>query len=181
MTTNGQTVENPECSCPSAAAIAAGFDVPHAVHCYISLAKDAEAVTDAPVRDLSTSQQNGQRRVLTDPGPETEFCKIRFVPGMENPAIEAYNTDGKPSIIQAGRISGKLIGVREIDTNYGPGTALDLQIQSDNPELSGVVAGSFASSMLKRLIQQVRIGSMIEIVRLRSTDRKHVYEVYVLD
>ena len=53
MTTNGQTVQNPECSCPSGAAIAAGFDVPHKTECYIELAKDAEAVQGVPMRDLS--------------------------------------------------------------------------------------------------------------------------------
>ena len=172
------TAQNPGCTCGAAEF---GLDVPHKEVCYISLAKDAEAVADAPMRDLSASQSNGQRRAIADPGPETEFCKIRFVPGLENLAIEAYNTEGKPSIIQAGRISGKLIGVRDMDTNYGPGTAFDLEIRSDNPELNGVVAGSFASSMLKRMIQQVRIGSNIEIVRIPSAERWHVYEVYVLD
>ena len=169
------TAQNPGCTCGAAEF---GPDVPHKEVCYISLAKDAEAVTDAPVRDLGGT---GRRQAVNDPGPETEFCKIRFVPGLPTPNVEAYNPDGKPSIIQAGAIAGKLIGVRDMDTNYGPGTAFDLEIQSDNPELNGVVAGSFASSMLKRMIQQVRIGSNIEIVRIPSVERWHVYEVYVLD
>ena len=158
--------EQRECNC---GAVRFGPAAAHLPECYVMLAADAEATQGVPVRDLS---QPGERRALVDPGAETEFCKIRFVPGLEHPAIESYNTDGKPSIIQAGRISGKLIGVREIDTNYGPGTAFDLKIQSDNPQLHDVIAGCFASSMLKRLIQQVRIGSNIEIARVPSTDRK---------
>ena len=175
MVTVDSTARDPGCTCGAAEF---GPDVPHKEVCYISLAKDAEAVTDAPVRYLS---QPGERRALVDPGPETEFCKLRFVPGLPEPLIEAYGSEGKPSIIQAGSISGKLVGVRDMDTNYGPGTAFDLEIRSDNPELNGVVAGSFASSMLKRLIQLVRIGTNIEIVRIPSVERWHVYAVYVLD
>ena len=196
MPANEQTPDDAHCSCGAAEVQAKGFDVPHKTECYIELAKDAEAVVDAPVRDLGREQQTitandvatvsaaqltGQRRALVDPGPETEFCKIRFVPGLPTPMIEAYNTEGKPSIVQVGRITGKLLNVREVDTNYGIGTALDLELSDPNNELNKLVVGCFASSMLARLIKQVRVGSTIEIARIPSVERWHVYEVYVLD
>ena len=53
---NAQTVDPNGCTC--GAAEFGRPDVPHKeVHCYISLAKDAEAVVDAPVRDLGASSQ----------------------------------------------------------------------------------------------------------------------------
>ena len=198
------TAIDPGCTCGAANF---GPGAAHMENCYISLAKDAEAVQGVPVRDLAqeaanpTLQRMGQqpgnppapaddlyapapvrgRRALTDPGPETEFCKIRFVPGLPTALIESYNTEGKPSIIQAGRIEGKLLNVREVDTNYGVGTAIDLELASTNQELHKLVVGCFASSMLARLVKQVRIGAFIEIVRIPSAERWHVYEVYVLD
>ena len=135
----------------------------------------------APADDLYPPEPQRRRQAVADPGPETEFCKIRFVPGLPETLIETYNTDGKPSIIQSGRVVGQLINVREIDTNYGPGTALDIKLQDANPEINGIVAGCFASSMLRRMIQKVRVGSNIEIIRVPSVERWHVYEVYVLD
>ena len=207
------TASNPGCTC---GAHNFGPGAAHLENCYISLAKEAEAVQGVPVRDLgrekqtitandvatvSAAQMAGQqpvnppapaddlyvpepqrrRQAVADPGPETEFCKIRFVPGLPETLIETYNTDGKPSIIQAGRVVGELVNVREIDTNYGPGTALDIKLKHENPEINGIVAGCFASSMLRRMIQKVRVGSNIEIIRIPSVERWHVYEVYVLD
>ena len=206
MTTVDSTARDPGCTCGAAEF---GPQAAHKEHCYIMLAKDAEAVTDAPVRDLAqeavaaanaasnaasnpaaapTAQpapqpprQAGERRAVTDPGAETDFCKIRFVPGLPEPLIEAWGTEGRPSIVQAGNITGKLLNVREVDTNFGLGTALDIKLSSRYPDLNDLVVGCFASSMLHRLIRQVRVGSNIEIVRIPDPGRTHVYEVYVLD
>ena len=207
------TAINPGCTCGAAeASIKFEMQVDHQVHCYISLAKEAEAVQGVPVQQVGSNPVNppapadelyapepvnqtitlpsanvpaqppiGGRRALVDPGPETEFCKIRFVPGLPTPLIEAYGSEGKPSIVQCGRISGKLLNVREVDTNYGVGTAIDLELNDPNNELNRLVVGCFASSMLARLIKMVHVGTYIEIVRVPSAEKYHVYEVYVLD
>ena len=190
------TAIDPGCTCGAAeASIKFEMQVDHQVHCYISLKKEADAVEGVQVRQVGSQPVNqpapadelyapataSRRQAVNDPGPETEFCKIRFVPGLPHTLIETYNTDGKPSIIQAGRVVGQLINVREIDTSYGPGTALDIKLQDENPEINGIVAGCFASSMLRRMIQKVRVGSNIEIIRIPSVERWHVYEVYILD
>ena len=186
------TAINPGCTCGAANF---GPGAAHLENCYVMLAKEAEAVQGVPVQQVGSNPVNPPapaddlyapapirgRRALVDPGPETEFCKIRFVPGLPTPLIEAYNTDGKPSIVQCGRISGKLLNVREVDTNYGVGTAIDLELNDPNNELNKLVVGCFASSMLARLIKMVHVGTYIEIVRIPSAERWHVYEVYVLD
>ena len=58
-TANGRTLDNPECSCGASGMMLnfPGSAIPHKVECYIELAKEAEAVTDAPVRQVGASQQ----------------------------------------------------------------------------------------------------------------------------
>ena len=53
------TAINPGCTCGAAeASIKFEMQVDHQVHCYISLAKEAEAVTDVPVRQVGSNPVN---------------------------------------------------------------------------------------------------------------------------
>ena len=90
------TAINPGCTCGAANF---GPGAAHMENCYISLAKEADAVQGVPVRDLAqeavqiaAAQQpvnppapadelyapepQRRRQAVADPGPETEFCKI---------------------------------------------------------------------------------------------------------
>ena len=72
------TVQDPGCTCGAAEF---GPDVPHKEVCYISLAKDAEAVVGAPVRDLGASGGRKRTQVPLPPAEEMEYTRIEWSRG----------------------------------------------------------------------------------------------------
>ena len=198
MTTNGQTVQNPECSCPSGAAIAAGFDVPHKTECYIELAKEAEAVQGVPVRQVGTQPVNPpapaddlyapeptpQRRrtaVPLPPASEMEYTRIDWVEGLPVAQITELHATGVPAMIKAGTIIGKLTNKRDFEGQNGMMYFGDITIESENPELHGIGASFTMPTILKALMDQVALDSNVEIVRKGKIGKAFGFEVYVLD
>ena len=183
MTTNGRTVTDPTCSCGANAVIAQGFDVPHKTECYIELAKDAEAVQDAPVRDLGASQPTGQRKrtqVPLPPAEEMEYTRIEWVEGL-NPQITELHATGVPHIIKTGSMTGKFDNKRSHEGQNGLMYFGDMTIQSDWPEIHDLGASFSMPTILRKLLENVPLGTDIEIIRKGKVGNAFGFEVYVLD
>ena len=82
------TAQDPGCTCGAAEF---GPDVPHKEVCYISLAKDAEAVTDAPVRQVGASERK-RTAIPLPPASEIDFTHIEWVEGLDPQITEIHAT-----------------------------------------------------------------------------------------
>ena len=133
---------------------------------------------------VPNESQPGGRRTLEDPG--SSFTRVRFIEGQGPPQADSYQSDGSVAEIVAGQLECILVGTRIVDTMHGPGMVADIAlIGTGDPELVGIEASFFCSSMLSRLIGQVAAGTEIEITRLADKATKegkaHQYQVDILD
>ena len=189
------TASNPGCTC---GAHSFGPGAAHLEHCYISLAKEAEAVQGVPVRqvgnnpvnppapadDLYASEPTPQRRrtaVPLPPASEMEYSRIEWVEGLPAPQITEIYATGVPAMIKTGTIIGKLTNKRDFEGANGLMYFGDITIESENPDLNGVGASFSMPTILKALMDQVALDSNVEIVRKGKIGKAFGFEVYILD
>ena len=194
------TAINPGCTCGAAeASIKFEMQVDHQVHCYISLAKEAEAVQGVPVRQVGSNPVNPpapadelyapaepapQRRrtaVPLPPASEMEYSRIDWVEGLPVPQITEIYATGVPAMIKTGTIIGKLTNKRDFEGANGLMYFGDITIESENPDLNGVGASFSMPTILKSLMDQVPLDSNVEIVRKGKIGKAFGFEVYILD
>ena len=198
------TAINPGCTC---GAHNFGPGAVHLENCYISLAKEAEAVQGVPVRQVG-SIANGhggirqpenppapadelyapepppQRRrtaVPLPPASEMEYSRIEWVEGLPVAQITEIYATGVPAMIKTGTIIGKLTNKRDFEGANGLMYFGDITIESENPDLNGVGASFSMPTILKALMDQVALDSNVEIVRKGKIGKAFGFEVYVLD
>ena len=204
MPANNQTPENPECSCPSAAAIAAGFDVPHAVHCYISLAKDAEAVQGVPVRDLAQHTYNTEgRKNYTNNGlatgnfppkltfsiaPPDLIVSIRL--DGSNNAINTtlipaeYDTENQATKYEAPAARFRLDAKDEAQGHDGPFPVFHVTLINQDAAFNGKAMDiSTGGANLVGPLATMPLGQTFDVVRTPNTTggRANWYEIYQVD
>ena len=200
MPANEQTISNPECSCPAGPAIAAGFDVPHAVHCYIELAKDAEAVTDAPVRQVGAS---GQRQTYTNNGlatgnfppkltfsiaPPDLIVSIRL--DGSNNAINTtlipaeYDVENNPTKYEVPAARFRLDAKDEAQGHDGPFPVFHVTLINQDAAFNGKAMDiSTGGANLVGPLATMPIGQTFDVVRTPNTTggRANWYEIYQVD
>ena len=190
------TATNPGCTC---GAHNFGPGAAHMENCYISLAKEAEAVEGVPVRQVGTQPVNPpapadelyapaepalQRRrtaVPLPPASEMEYSRIEWVEGLPVAQITEIYATGVPAMIKTGTIIGKLTNKRDFEGSNGLMYFGDITIESENPDLNGVGASFTMPTILKALMDQVPLDSNVEIVRKGKIGKAFGFEVYVLD
>ena len=192
------TAINPGCTCGAANF---GPGAAHMEGCYVLLLKEAEAVTDAPVRQVGTQPVNPsapadelyapepttqRRRTKVEPPPleDQEYTNIMFIPNMRAVEIDAYHPTGLPTIVRAGTLTGELVNRREHEGKKGLMWFCDLKIESKDSHLNGVEGSFIMGTILKQLLENVPLGTTVEISRKSdggSNGKLHMYEVYVLD
>ena len=170
------TAQDPGCTCGAAEF---GPDVPHKEVCYISLAKDAEAVQGAPVRDLGASGRK-RTQVPLPPAEEMEYSRIEWVEGL-HPNIVEVQTDGTPALIKTGSIIGKFDNRRSFEGQNGLMYFGDLTIQAPGTEIDDIGVSFSMPTILRKLLENVALGTNIEIIRKGKIGKAFGFEVYVLD
>ena len=143
-----------------------------------------------PPQPPQTGSQGQQRRKVEDTGGSA-FLNLKFQYGVPIQVVE-FHESGGAAAIGAGSVIGTLVDYRVVPhETYGDCGYADLEIRAG--EFTGVRV-SFRcgtppnpsdtrapSSMLARLIPQVRRGELIEITRERDRGRAHVYTVEVIE
>ena len=191
------TAINPGCTCGAANF---GPGAAHMENCYISLAKEADAVQGVPVQQVGSNPVNppapaddlyapaaaivNERRrtaVPLPPASEMEYTRIDWVEGLPVAQITELHATGVPAMIKAGTIIGKLTNKRDFEGQNGRMYFGDITIESENPELHGIGASFAMPSILKALMDQVALDSNVEIVRKGKIGKAFGFEVYVLD
>ena len=191
---------NPGCTCGAANF---GPGAAHMENCYVSLAADAEAVQGVPVRQVGSqpvqptnppapadvlyapepepAPQRRRQAVPLPPASEMEYTRIDWVEGLPVAQITELHATGVPAMIKAGTIIGKLTNTREWPAENGKMYFGDITIESENPELNGIGASFTMPTILKALIDQVKLDSTVEIIRKGKIGKAFGFEVYVLD
>ena len=161
----------------------------HKVTCPMISATHSAYVPPQPPQNASQGQQ--RRKVEDTGGGGPAFLNLKFQYGVPLRAVE-FHDSGEAAAIEAGSVIGTLVDYRVVPhETYGDCGYADLEIRAG--EYAGLRV-SFRcgtppnpsdtrapSSMLARLIPQVRAGELIEITRERDRGRAHVYTVEVIE